>query len=90
MISRISKSFVERVQAFDPETPSIYRDTLLADEEGRDWLSAEILKRYAVDAQSQQICLEALERGCELFARAIQRFNQVVPPHGARWRGTNS
>jgi len=77
---RTSKSFIERVQAIDPETASIYRDTLLADEEGHEWLAPELLKRYAVDAQSQQRCLEALEKGCELFGRAIQSFNRATTP----------
>jgi hypothetical protein len=31
----------------------------------------EILSRYAVDAGTQQHCLEALQKGCELFGRAI-------------------
>ena len=78
--SRTSKSFIERVQAIDPDTASIYRDTLLADEEGHEWLAPELLKRYAVDAQSQQRSLEALQKGCELFGRAIQSFNRVITP----------
>ena len=77
---RTSKSFIERVQAIDPETASIYRDTLLADEQGHEWLAPELLKRYAVDAKSQQRCLEALEKGCELFGRAIQSFNRATTP----------
>jgi bacterioferritin (cytochrome b1) len=72
---RTSKSFIERVAAMDPQTASIYRDTLLADEEGHEWIAPEILKRYATDAESQRKCLEALQKGCELFGRAIQSFN---------------
>ena len=34
---RTSKSFIERVQTLDPETASIYRDTLLAEEDGHEW-----------------------------------------------------
>ncbi len=75
---RTSKSFIERVEAIDPETASIYRDTLLAEEEGHEWLAPELLKRYAVDAESQQRCLEALDKGCELFGRAIQSFNRSI------------
>lgn len=81
---RTSKSFIERVQAIDPDTASIYRDTLLADEEGHEWLAPELLKRYAVDAQSQQRCLEALQKGCELFGRAVQSFNRAIPPNDTR------
>ncbi len=77
---RTSKSFIQRVQAIDPETAAIYRDTLLADEEGHEWLAPELLKRYAVDAQSQRRCLEALEKGCELFGHAIQSFNRAITP----------
>jgi hypothetical protein len=73
---RTSKSFIERVAAMDPRTASIYRDTLLADEEGHEWIAPEILKRYAIDAESQRKCLEALQKGCELFGRAIQSFNR--------------
>ena len=76
---RTSKSFIERVQFLDPKTASIYRDTLLADEEGHEWLAPEALKRYAVDGETQRRCVEALERGCELFARAIQSFNRANP-----------
>jgi hypothetical protein len=75
---RTSKSFIERVQALDPETASIYRDTLLADEEGHEWLAPEVLRRYAVDAKTQQRCVEALKKGCELFASAIQSFNRSI------------
>ena len=77
---RTSKSFIERVQALDPETASIYRDTLLAEEEGHEWLAPEILRRYAGDAETQQKCLEALQIGCELFGRAIQSFNRSITP----------
>ncbi|MEX0806816.1 MAG: hypothetical protein WD688_26370 [Candidatus Binatia bacterium] len=76
---RTSKSFIERVQSIDPQTASVYRDTLLADEEGHEWIAPEILKRYATDAATQQKCLEALKKGCELFGRAIQSFNQSLP-----------
>jgi hypothetical protein len=76
---RTSKSFIERVQSLDPKTASIYRDTLLADEEGHEWLAPEALKRYAVDGETQARCVAALERGCELFARAIQSFNRANP-----------
>lgn len=75
---RTSKSFIARVQALDPQTASIYRDTLLAEEEGHEWLAPEILSRYAVDAETQQNCLEALQKGCELFGRAIQSFNRFI------------
>ncbi|HEY2988499.1 MAG TPA: hypothetical protein VGL11_12290 [Candidatus Binatia bacterium] len=74
---RTSKSFIERVAPIDPKTASIYRDTLLGDEEGHEWLAPEALKRYARDGETQKRCLEALDRGCELFARAIQSFNRV-------------
>lgn len=73
---RTSKSFIERVQAFDPQTAAIYRDTLLADEETHEWLAPEVLRRYAVDAKTQERCLQALKTGCELFALAIQSFNR--------------
>jgi hypothetical protein len=76
---RTSKSFIERVQPIDPKTASIYRDTLLADEEGHEWLAPEILRRYATNADMQQKCLTALQRGCELFGRAIQSFNRSMP-----------
>jgi len=75
---RTSKSFIERVAAIDPATASIYRDTLLADEEGHEWIAPEILRRYARDAESQQKCLDALKKGCELFGRAIQSFNRSM------------
>ncbi|HSD82668.1 MAG TPA: hypothetical protein VLG46_02360 [Anaerolineae bacterium] len=75
---RTSKSFIERVEPIDPKTASIYRDTLLADEAGHEWLAPEILRRYATDANTQQRCLEALQTGCELFARAIQSFNRTM------------
>ena len=74
---RTSKSFIERVEPIDPKTASIYRDTLLGDEEGHEWLAPEALKRYALDAAAQRRCIEALDRGCELFARAIQSFNRA-------------
>ncbi len=75
---RTSKSFIERVTPIDPTTAAIYRDVLLAEEEGHEWIAPEILKRYATDAESQQKCLEALKKGCELFGRAIQSFNQSM------------
>lgn len=80
---RTSKSFIDRVQAIDPETAAIYRDTLLADEEGHEWLAPELLSRYALDAETQQRCLEALQKGCELFGRAIQSFNRAVSSNDA-------
>jgi hypothetical protein len=76
---RTSKSFIERVTPVDPTTAAIYRDTLLADEAGHEWIAPEILKRYATDVETQQKCLEALRKGCELFGRAIQSFNQSMP-----------
>ncbi len=76
---RTSKSFIERVGAIDPTTAAIYRDVLLAEEAGHEWIAPEILKRYATDAESQQKCLAALKTGCELFGRAIQSFNQSMP-----------
>ena len=76
---RTSKSFIERVQAMDPGTASIYRDTLLADEEGHEWIAPEILRRYGTNAETQGRCLDALQKGCELFGRAIQSFNQSMP-----------
>lgn len=76
---RTSKSFIERVTPIDAITASIYRDTLLADEAGHEWIAPEILRRYATDRESQQKCLAALQRGCELFGRAIQSFNQSMP-----------
>lgn len=75
---RTSQSFIQRVEPIDPQTASIYRDTLLADEEGHEWLAPEILRRYASDSATQQRCLEALKRGCELFGRAIQSFNRSI------------
>ena len=76
---RTSQSFIERVTPLDPTTAAIYRDTLLADEAGHEWIAPEILKRYATEAESQQKCVEALKKGCELFGRAIQSFNQSMP-----------
>jgi hypothetical protein len=76
---RTSKSFIERVLPLDAKTAAIYRDTLLADEEGHEWIAPEILRRYGTDPLLQQKCLEALRKGCELFGRAIQSFNQSMP-----------
>ena len=76
---RTSKSFIDRVQSIDPQTASVYRDTLLADEEGHEWIAPEILRRYASDAVTQQKCLAALKKGCELFGKAIQSFNKSLP-----------
>ena len=76
---RTSQSFIERVGAIDPTTAAIYRDVLLAEEEGHEWIAPEILKRYATDAETQQKCLAALKTGCELFGRAIQSFNRTMP-----------
>jgi hypothetical protein len=76
---RTSKSFIERVTPIDPTTAAIYRDTLLAEEAGHEWIAPEILRRYATDEQTQQRCLDALKKGCELFGRAIQSFNQSMP-----------
>ena len=76
---RTSKSFIERVTPIDSKTAAIYRDTLLADEEGHEWIAPEILTRYAKDEATQQRCIEALKKGCELFGRAIQSFNQSMP-----------
>ena len=76
---RTSKSFIERVEAIDPQTAAIYRDTLLADEAGHEWIAPEILTRYAQDAQIQRACLTALDKGCELFGRAIASFNRSMP-----------
>ena len=76
---RTSKSFIERVDAIDPTTAAIYRDVLLAEEEGHEWIAPEILKRYATDRDTQQKCLSALNAGCELFGRAIQSFNRTMP-----------
>lgn len=75
---RTSKSFIERIKQIDPETASIYRDTLLAEEEGHEWLAPELLKRYAVDGETQERCFEALQKGCELFGRAMQSFNRSI------------
>jgi hypothetical protein len=60
-------------------TATIYRDTLLADEEGHEWIAPEILRRYATDGASQAKCLQALQTGCDLFGRAIQSFNRSMP-----------
>ena len=76
---RTSKSFIERVDAIDPTTAAIYRDVLLAEEEGHEWIAPEILKRYATDDEVQEKCLVALKTGCELFGRAIQSFNRTMP-----------
>ncbi|HEX2226314.1 MAG TPA: hypothetical protein VHM64_04190 [Candidatus Binatia bacterium] len=76
---RTSKSFIERIASVDPKTVAIYRDTLLADEEGHEWIAPEILRRYAREGESQRKCLEALKHGCELFGRAIQSFNRSMP-----------
>jgi len=76
---RTSQSFIERVGAIDPTTAAIYRDVLLAEEEGHEWIAPEILKRYATDPDTQQKCLAALKTGCELFGRAIQSFNRTMP-----------
>jgi len=76
---RTSKSFIERVMAIDPATAVIYRDTLLADEEGHEWIAPEILRRYGTDAELQQKCLAALRTGCELFGQAIESFNRTMP-----------
>jgi hypothetical protein len=76
---RTSKSFIERVMPIDPKTASIYRDTLLAEEEGHEWIAPEILSRYGTDATTQQKCLDALKQGCELFGKAIQSFNRSLP-----------
>jgi len=76
---RTSRSFIERVTPIDPATASIYRDTLLADEAGHEWIAPEILTRYATDDLVQSRCLEALKKGCELFGKAIQSFNRSMP-----------
>jgi len=76
---RTSKSFIERVTPVDPQTAAIYRDTLLADEEGHEWIAPEILTRYANDSATQKKCLDALKKGCELFGKAIQSFNRSMP-----------
>jgi len=76
---RTSRSFIERVTPIDPATASIYRDTLLADEAGHEWIAPEILSRYATDDLVQSRCLEALKKGCEMFGKAIQSFNRRMP-----------
>jgi hypothetical protein len=76
---RTSKSFIQRVEPIDPKTASIYRDTLLVDEEGHEWLAPEALRRYASDVETQRRCLKAIKTGCELFARAIRSFNRATP-----------
>ena len=76
---RTAKSFIERVAPIDSKTAAIYRDTLLADEEGHEWIAPEILRRYASDGATQRKCLEALQKGCELFGKAIQSFNRSMP-----------
>jgi hypothetical protein len=76
---RTSRSFIERVAPIDAQTAAIYRDTLLADEQGHEWIAPEILRRYARDAESQRKALDALKKGCELFAGAIQSFNRSLP-----------
>jgi hypothetical protein len=76
---RTSQSFIERVAPIDPQTAAIYRDTLLADEAGHEWIAPEILTRYATDDLVQSRCLEALKKGCELFGKAIQSFNRTMP-----------
>jgi hypothetical protein len=68
---RTSKSFIQRIESIDFRTASIYRDTLLVEEEAHEWLAPEALRRYALDAETQRRCVEALQKGCELFARAI-------------------
>lgn len=75
---RTSRSFIQRVEPIDPKTASIYRDTLLVEEEAHEWLAPEALRRYGSDAETQRRCLEALQKGCELFAQAIQSFNQTA------------
>lgn len=77
---RTSQSFIRRVEPIDPRTAAIYRDTLLAEEEAHEWLAPEALRRYATDEEMQRRCLTALETGCQLFARAIQSFNQTPAP----------
>jgi hypothetical protein len=76
---RTSKSFIQRVAPLDPQTAAIYRDVLLADEEGHEWIAPEILRRYATEPETQRKAFEALKRGCELFGRAIQSFNRSMP-----------
>jgi hypothetical protein len=75
---RTSKSFIERVESIDPQTASVYRDTLLADEAGHEWIAPEILRRYATNVKTQKKCLEALKTGCDLFGKAIQSLNQSL------------
>jgi len=75
---RTSESFIRRVEPIDPKTASIYRDTLLAEEEAHEWLAPEALRRYAQDEETQRKCLAALEKGCRLFAQAIQSFNKTL------------
>jgi len=41
-------------------------------------LAPEALRRYALDGKTQTRGLEAVENGCELFARAIHSFNQTI------------
>jgi len=76
---RTSQSVIERVAPIDPQTAAIYRDTLLADEAGHEWIAPEILTRYATEPVIQKRCLEALKTGCELFGKAIQSFNRSMP-----------
>lgn len=75
---RTSRSFIQRVEPIDAKTASIYRDTLLVEEEAHEWMAPEALRRYALDGETQGRCLEALQRGCELFSRAIRSFNQAA------------
>ncbi|MGH7830104.1 MAG: hypothetical protein ACREP8_07985 [Candidatus Binatia bacterium] len=75
---RTSRSFIQRVEPIDPKTAAIYRDTLLVEEEAHEWLAPEALRRYALDGDIQGRCLEALQKGCELFSRAIRSFNQTT------------
>ena len=76
---RTSESFIERVTPVDPTTAAIYRDTLLADEAGHEWIAPEILTRYATDDLVQSRCLEALKKGSELFGKANQSINRPMP-----------
>jgi hypothetical protein len=73
---RTSRSFIQRVEPVDPKTAAIYRDTLLVEEEAHEWFAPEALRRYGRDGDTQRRCLEALQKGCELFSRAIKSFNQ--------------
>src|SRR2546428_5674042 len=50
---RTSKSFIERVEPIDPQTASIYRDTLLADEAGHERLAPEILNMLRPNSGNQ-------------------------------------